>query len=459
MSLTRVTSTVLDANAVSAEKLANSSIVSRHLADAVVLLRHLSPAANTQAIVAGVVANTNLLQSNINSVTGNVNIVQSNVNAAQANVVLVRSNLDSYATFANTTLDTKANVSTTYFAALANDFATYTILYANINSVQSNVYAITNGSTAFTGQVTLNDDLIIQGNLTVLGESVTSNSINQVINDRIVMLANNVTGAPTADVGFLFNRGTQGNAAIYYDEGLRSFTLADTRDPATNVSIHPITFSNLKLGILEATTVNSPTINYNGTSIDTAITANRSGAISTVYATNLAVDRAVVSDASGKLAISAVTSTEVSYLDGVTSAIQTQLDTKIATTDSASNDYITYTRITANVNAVQGNLTSSMTQMTANVNLVQDNVTAITGGVVTLVPFTNTNVSTATSNAYFVGKNIANYSNIISVTVDGIYQAPIIDYAANFANNTVQFTDSALPAGLTITITSLSPYL
>jgi hypothetical protein len=53
MSLTRVTSTVLDANAVSAEKLANSSIVSRHLADAVVLLRHLSPAANTQAIVAG----------------------------------------------------------------------------------------------------------------------------------------------------------------------------------------------------------------------------------------------------------------------------------------------------------------------------------------------------------------------------------------------------------------------
>jgi PKD repeat protein len=53
-----------------------------------------------------------------------------------------------------------------------------------------------------------------------------------------------------------------------------------------------------------------------------------------------------------------------------------------------------------------------------------------------------------TSNAYFVGKNIANYSNIISVTVDGIYQAPIIDYVGNFANNTVQFTDSALPAGL-----------
>jgi hypothetical protein len=216
------------------------------------------------------------------------------------------------------------------------------------------------------------------------------------------MLANNVTGAPVADVGFLFNRGTQGNVAIYYDEGLTSFALADTRDPATNVSIHPITFSNLKLGILEATTINSTTINYSGTSINTAITDNRSGAISTVYATNLDTSRAVVSDASGKLAASAVTSVEISYLDGVTSAIQTQIDTKIATTDSASNDYVTYTRLNANVNAVQGNLTTSMNQATANTNLVQDNVATLTGGAVLLIPFTNTNVSTSSSNVYFV---------------------------------------------------------
>jgi hypothetical protein len=455
MSLTRVTSTVLDANAVSAEKLANSSIVSRHLADAVVLLRHLSPAANTQAIVEGVNANTNLLQTNLNSVTGNVSIVQANVNATQANVVSVLSNLNSYATYANTNLDTKANVSTTYFAALANDYVTYTLLNANLNTIQSNVYAITDGSTAFTGQVTLNDDLIIQGNLTVHGESITSNTINQVINDRIVMLANNVTGAPTADVGFLFNRGTQGNAAIYYDEGERSFTLADTRDPATNVSIHPITYSNLKVGIIEANTINSSTINYNGTSINTAITDNRSGAVSTVYATNLAVSKALVSDASGKIAVSGVTTITLAYLDA-TSSVQTQIDTKISTTDSNANDYVTYTRLNANVNAVQGNLTASMNQATANTNLVQDNVALLTGGANLLIPFTNTNVSTSSSNVYFVGKNVANYSNIISVTVDGIYQAPIINYVGNFSNNTVQFTDAALPADLTITITSLT---
>ena len=50
------------------------------------------------------------------------------------------------------------------------------------------------------------------------------------------------------------------------------------------------------------------------------------GAISTVLTTNLTASRALISNASGKIAVSAVTSTELSYLDGVTSAIQTQLN-------------------------------------------------------------------------------------------------------------------------------------
>ena len=135
-------------------------------------------------------------------------------------------------------------------------------------------------------------------------------------------------------------------------------------------------------------------------------------------------------------------------------SVQSNVDTNYL--QAQSNDFVTFTRITANVNAVQGNLTSSMTQMVANVNTVQNNVTALTSGAVLLVPFTNTNVSTSSSNVYFVGKNVANYANIISVTVDGIYQAPLIDWIGNFSNDTVQFTDAALPAGLTITISSLT---
>jgi hypothetical protein len=43
---------------------------------------------------------------------------------------------------------------------------------------------------------------------------------------------------------------------------------------------------------------------------------------------DLTASRALVSDGSGDVSVSAVTSTEIGYLDGVTSAIQTQIDTK-----------------------------------------------------------------------------------------------------------------------------------
>ena len=53
---------------------------------------------------------------------------------------------------------------------------------------------------------------------------------------------------------------------------------------------------------------------------------NSSAAIAFSKMANLTASRALVSDGSGDVSISAVTSTEVGYLDGVSSAIQTQLD-------------------------------------------------------------------------------------------------------------------------------------
>jgi len=55
------------------------------------------------------------------------------------------------------------------------------------------------------------------------------------------------------------------------------------------------------------------------------------GAATTITSDNLTASRAVVSDGSGKVAASNVTSTEVGHLSGVTSGIQGQLDGKAAT--------------------------------------------------------------------------------------------------------------------------------
>lgn len=52
------------------------------------------------------------------------------------------------------------------------------------------------------------------------------------------------------------------------------------------------------------------------------------GGASTITSNNLTTNRAMVSNASGKVSTSSVTSTELGYLSGVTSSVQTQLNNK-----------------------------------------------------------------------------------------------------------------------------------
>ena len=66
-----------------------------------------------------------------------------------------------------------------------------------------------------------------------------------------------------------------------------------------------------------ATTLNATTITQNGATLDNLIGSNVDGAISTVNDTDLTASRALVSSGSGKIEVSAVTSTELGYLDGV----------------------------------------------------------------------------------------------------------------------------------------------
>ena len=77
----------------------------------------------------------------------------------------------------------------------------------------------------------------------------------------------------------------------------------------------------------------APTANLHAATkayVDANAGSNITGAATTIESDDLTVSRALISNASGKVAVSAVTSVELGYLDGVTSAIQTQLDAKQA---------------------------------------------------------------------------------------------------------------------------------
>jgi len=70
-------------------------------------------------------------------------------------------------------------------------------------------------------------------------------------------------------------------------------------------------------------------------SIQTQLNAKQAtitGGATTIVSSNLTASRALVSDGSGKVAVSSVLSSELAYVSGVTSSIQTQLGTKLTVT-------------------------------------------------------------------------------------------------------------------------------
>lgn len=96
-------------------------------------------------------------------------------------------------------------------------------------------------------------------------------------------------------------------------------------------------------GVITVATTTATEIGYvNGvtSAIQTQLNSKQAtilGAATTVVSSNLTANRAVVSGATGKIEVHpSTTLTEIGYVNGVTSAIQTQLNTKIVAKDTSS---------------------------------------------------------------------------------------------------------------------------
>ena len=146
-------------------------------------------------------------------------------------------------------------------------------------------------------------NVTIEGNLTVEGTTTTIDSTTIEIQNSFKFEGatadahetNLTTIDPTAD------------RTISLPNATGTIVLKDTTDTLTNKSID--SDNNTITNIVNADIKSSAAIAFSKME-------------------NLTASRALVSDGSGDVSISAVTSTEIGYLDGVTSAIQTQLDTK-----------------------------------------------------------------------------------------------------------------------------------
>ena len=127
-----------------------------------------------------------------------------------------------------------------------------------------------------------------------------------------------------------------------------TFTNLATFQNLGSSSINTILDTDLTVSIIPAkTTAASVFLTHENNTIKTRTAAQVredigaqpaiTGAATTITADNLTVGRALISDGSGKVAVSSVKSTELGYLSGVTSAIQTQINGKQPTITGTAN--------------------------------------------------------------------------------------------------------------------------
>jgi hypothetical protein len=137
------------------------------------------------------------------------------------------------------------------------------------------------------------------------------------------------------------------------------------------------------------------------TQLDTIPTIT--GAATTIDTEDLTASRALISNSSGKVAVSAVTSTELGYLDGVSSNIQTQLNTKV--TSSGVTSVATGTGLTGGTITSTGTISLDTTLGAVGTYAMLGRTSA--GKIVAGQTYTNSSSGADNNNANLVFAGIA----------------------------------------------------
>ena len=189
-----------------------------------------------------------------------------------------------------------------------------------INGTGTDLYAPTNTDTHYTSKNVVGATNATSNTATAL---TNGNVYINSIENGAVTSSHKISGSGATTV----TTDTSGNIVISSTDNNTTYGAAGSTLGLVQ-SGGDVTISN---GVI---TVNDDSHNHTISNVDNLQSSLDSkqaaitGGASTITSSNLTVSRALVSDGSGKVAVSAVTSTELGYLDGVTSNVQTQLDGK-----------------------------------------------------------------------------------------------------------------------------------
>ena len=285
----------------------------------------------------------------------------------------------------------------------------------------------------FSSNVTVPGDLLIAGNLFVLGTSAytTIASTNTYVNDPLVVMNNGFSGTSTYDQGMVFNRGTSQNQAFIWSEFNREFRLIGTTDTGT-------TYGNVTASVFANLHVGNARVDYNLTVGSLSVPSlNLSGNILAANGTFSGVTVNGIVSASNVTVAGNVTATYFvgngALLTGITSFGNANVGAFLATYNGTvgasfinSTGNILATAGTFNALTVNGIVSASNVTVAGNVTATQfiGNGALLTG----IVSFGNANVgvflSTYTGNigAGFInstGNILATAGTFNALTVNG----------------------------------------
>ena len=127
----------------------------------------------------------------------------------------------------------------------------------------------------------LPNDVVIAGNLTVNGTTVTNSATNTTIEDQLIELGTGNSGSPSGDSGIIIERGSSANAFMGWDESADSFKLGTTTATGASSGDLSITAADLVVAELSASNIDA-----SGTVTGT-FSGNLTGTIQTAAQTNI----------------------------------------------------------------------------------------------------------------------------------------------------------------------------
>ena len=215
--------------------------------------------------------------------------------------------------------------------------------YGSLTNSSGNLVIKSNTTTAITMS---GANVTVAGNLTVQGTTTTVDSSTINIQNAFVFEGATADAYETT----LTTIDPTGDRTISLPNATDTLVGKATIDTFTNKSIdlgsntltgslaefNSALQSDSFVSLTGSQTLTNKTIDSDSNTITNIVNAGikASAAIAFSKMANLTVSRLIVSDGNGDVSVSAVTSTEAGYLDGVTSAIQTQLDTNTTLTNT-----------------------------------------------------------------------------------------------------------------------------